>query len=57
MAAIGLRRVVGKYFADGRSLTAAELEQAMAPFRPFRALAAFYLSVDWRLCARPAVYH
>jgi DNA-3-methyladenine glycosylase II len=45
----GLRRVVGQYLAGGRRLTTTELEQALAPFRPFRGLAAFYLAVHWRL--------
>ena len=47
---VGLRRVVGHYFAAGRRLTSTELEHALLPFRPFRGLAAFYLSVHWRLC-------
>ena len=47
---VGLRRVVGHYFAAGRRLTSLELERALLPFRPFRGLAAFYLSVHWRLC-------
>lgn len=45
----GLRRVVGHYFAAGRRLTSTELELALLPFQPFRGLAAFYLSVHWRL--------
>lgn len=45
----GLRRVVGHYLAGGRRLAAAELEQALAAFRPYRGLAAFYLAVHWRL--------
>jgi DNA-3-methyladenine glycosylase II len=51
----GLRRVVGHYLAGGRRLTTAELEQALAPFKPFRALVAFYLAVHWRLrrCVKP----
>jgi len=44
-----LRRVVGHYLGEGRRLTPAELEQALAPFKPFRGLAAFYLAVHWRL--------
>ncbi len=46
---VGLRRVIGHYFAAGRRLTAPELAQALAPFRPYRGLAAFYLAVHWRL--------
>ncbi len=45
----GLRRVVGHYLGGGRRLAPAELEQALACFRPFRGLAAFYLAVHWRL--------
>lgn len=45
----GLRRVVGQYLGGERRLTTAELEQALAPFGPFRGLAAFYLAVHWRL--------
>jgi DNA-3-methyladenine glycosylase II len=45
----GLRRVVGRYLAGGRALTPAELAQALAPFKPFRGLAAYYLAVHWRL--------
>jgi DNA-3-methyladenine glycosylase II len=52
----GLRRVVGHYFGGGHRLTAGELEDALAPFKPFRGLAAFYLAVHWRLRrgAKPA---
>lgn len=46
---VGLRRVVGSYFARDQRLTAGELEQALSPFRPFRSLAAFYLAVHWRI--------
>jgi DNA-3-methyladenine glycosylase II len=51
----GLRRVVGHYLTSGKRLSAAELEQALAPFRPYRGLAAFYLAVHWRLrrCVKP----
>jgi DNA-3-methyladenine glycosylase II len=50
----GLRRVVGKYFGfGGAALTAGELERALARFKPFRGLAAFYLSVHWRLRRNP----
>jgi DNA-3-methyladenine glycosylase II len=57
---VGLRRVVGHYFASGRRLTSTELERALLPFQPFRGLAAFYLSVHWRLCRagnEPALTH
>jgi DNA-3-methyladenine glycosylase II len=45
----GLRSVAGHYFARGRKLTATELEGALAPLKPYRGLAAFYLAVHWRL--------
>ena len=45
----GLRSVVGQYFAAGRKLATSELEEALAPFRPYRSLAAYYLAVHWRL--------
>jgi DNA-3-methyladenine glycosylase II len=45
----GLRRVVGQYFGTGIRLASGELEDALAPFKPFRGLAAFYLAVHWRL--------
>jgi 3-methyladenine DNA glycosylase/8-oxoguanine DNA glycosylase len=44
----GLQRVIGHYFS-GRRLTAAELEHALAPFEPYRGLAAYYFAVHWRL--------
>jgi 3-methyladenine DNA glycosylase/8-oxoguanine DNA glycosylase len=45
----GLQRVLGYYFAHGRKLTANQLESALAPYKPFRALTAYYLAVHWRL--------
>jgi DNA-3-methyladenine glycosylase II len=50
---VGLQRVIGHYFAGRRRLTKEELERVLSPFKPFRGLAAFYLSVHWRL-RRPA---
>jgi DNA-3-methyladenine glycosylase II len=47
---VGLQRVLGNYFTDGRRLTAAQLKSKLAPFKPFRGLAAYYLAVHWRLC-------
>jgi DNA-3-methyladenine glycosylase II len=46
---VGLQRVLGHYFAHGRRLTAAQLKRKLAPFKPFRGLAAYYLAVHWRL--------
>lgn len=54
---VGLRRVVGYYVASGRRLTATELEDALARFKPFRALAAFYFAVHWRLCRASSAAH
>jgi len=45
----GLRRTVGLYLARRRRLSPRQLERALAPFAPFRGLAAFYLAVDSRL--------
>jgi 3-methyladenine DNA glycosylase/8-oxoguanine DNA glycosylase len=49
---VGLRRVIGHYVARGRMLTPSQMERALAAFKPFRGLAAYYLSVHWRLCHR-----
>lgn len=46
---VGLLRVLGQYFARGRRLTPAQLRRKLAPFKPFRGLAAYYLAVHWRL--------
>ena len=46
---VGLRRVIGHYVARGRMLTPNQMERALAAFKPFRGLAAYYLSVHWRL--------
>src|SRR5579875_1096551 len=47
-ADVGLRRVVGRYFC-GRPLSPQELERVLAPFAPYRSLAAYYLAVHARL--------
>lgn len=49
---VGLRRVIGYYVARGRMLTPDQLERALAAFKPFRGLAAYYLAVHWRLHIR-----
>jgi DNA-3-methyladenine glycosylase II len=46
---ISLQKVVGQYLAQGRRLSAAELQQTLEHFGPFQGLAAFYLSVAYRL--------
>jgi 3-methyladenine DNA glycosylase/8-oxoguanine DNA glycosylase len=48
-ADVGLRRVVGQYLAGGSRLSAEELQRFLAPFVPFRTLAAYYLAVHARL--------
>ena len=50
---VGLRRVVGRYFAGGSRLSPEELQRALAPFAPFRSLAAYYLAVHARLFPQP----
>jgi DNA-3-methyladenine glycosylase II len=45
---VSLQKVVGHYLAQGRRLTAEDLERALAPFHPYAGLAAFYLSVAHR---------
>jgi 3-methyladenine DNA glycosylase/8-oxoguanine DNA glycosylase len=46
---VRLRRVVGRYLAGGSRLSPEELQRALAPFAPFRSLAAYYLAVHARL--------
>lgn len=48
-ADVGLRRAVGKCLARGQRLSPGGLERVLAPFRPFRGLAAFYLAAYVRL--------
>jgi DNA-3-methyladenine glycosylase II len=40
---LGVRTVVGEYLGDGSRMTADQAREALAPFRPYRGLAAFYL--------------
>jgi DNA-3-methyladenine glycosylase II len=46
---VGLQRAISHFVANDRILDATQLERALAPFKPFRALAAYYLAVHWRL--------
>ncbi len=46
---VGLRRVIGHYVARGRTLSPSQMDRALAAFKPFRGLAAYYLAVHWRL--------
>jgi 3-methyladenine DNA glycosylase/8-oxoguanine DNA glycosylase len=48
---VGLRRVVGRYLSGGARLSPQELQAALAPFAPYRSLAAYYLAVHARLFA------
>jgi len=40
---LGVRTVVGEYLGDGSRMTAGQVREALAPFKPYRGLAAFYL--------------
>jgi DNA-3-methyladenine glycosylase II len=50
---VGLRRVAGRYLAGGARLSPQDLRAVLAPFAPYRSLAAYYLAVHARLF-RPA---
>lgn len=49
----GLRRSVGKLLARGQRIGVKRLQEVLAPFAPFRGLAAFYLSVAARVAKNP----
>jgi len=53
---LGLRTIVGRYLGSGERMTAAEVEKALAPFRPYRGLAAFYVLAGWRRGIEPAKF-
>lgn len=40
---LGVRTVVGEYLGDGSRMRAEQVREALAPFKPYRGLAAFYL--------------
>jgi DNA-3-methyladenine glycosylase II len=46
---LGIRSLVGLYLGDGSRMTAEEARRALAPFAPWRGLAAFYLLAYHRL--------
>jgi DNA-3-methyladenine glycosylase II len=46
---LGIRNVLGRMFRDGTRPTAEEAGRMLAPFAPFRGLAAFYLLVGARM--------
>jgi DNA-3-methyladenine glycosylase II len=54
-ADLGIQDVVGEYLGDGARLTAAGVEAALEPFRPFRGLLAFYLLAAHRLDRLPSL--
>jgi DNA-3-methyladenine glycosylase II len=43
---LAIRSVVGEYLGQGPRITAAEVEEKLEPFRPYRGLLAFYLLAD-----------
>ena len=46
---LAIRSVVGRYLGDGTRASAAQVEQLLAPFAPYRGMAAFYLEAHERL--------
>jgi DNA-3-methyladenine glycosylase II len=48
-ADLAIRSVVGKYLGDGTRPSPAQVEQLLAPFAPYRGMAAFYLEAHARL--------
>ncbi len=49
---LAVRTIVGRYLGKGGRLTAAQVEQRLKPFIPFRGIAVFYLLVYHRLATR-----
>jgi DNA-3-methyladenine glycosylase II len=45
---LGVRSVVGSYLGDGSRMTSDSVREALAPFKPYRGLVAFYLLADSR---------
>jgi len=46
---LAIRGVVGRYLGDGTRASVAQVEQLLAPFAPYRGMAAFYLEAHARL--------
>ena len=46
---LAIRSVVGRYLGDGSRASAGQVEQLLAPFAPYRGMAAFYLEAHERL--------
>jgi DNA-3-methyladenine glycosylase II len=49
---LGIRSILGRYLGDGSRMTAANVEDVLRPFRPYRGLAVFYLLANSRLLER-----
>jgi DNA-3-methyladenine glycosylase II len=52
---LGVRTVVGAYLGDGERMRADEVRHVLAPFAPYRGLAAYYLLVHAGLGGRPPI--
>lgn len=50
---LGIRTIVGRYLGTGGRVTAQGVMRKLAPFKPYRGLAAFYLLAYWRLSKLP----
>lgn len=46
---LGIRRVLGRYLADGRDLSEGEVRRALEAWSPWRGLLAFYLLAHYRM--------
>lgn len=46
---LAIRSVVGRYLGDGSRASALQVEELLAPFTPYRGIAAFYLEAQARL--------
>jgi len=46
---LAIRSVVGRYLGDGSRASAGQVAQLLAPFAPYRGMAAFYLEAHERL--------
>jgi DNA-3-methyladenine glycosylase II len=46
---LGIRTILGQYLGDGSRMTAAEVEESLSPFKPYRGLAMFYFLAHSRL--------
>ncbi|OFW56298.1 MAG: hypothetical protein A2W01_01425 [Candidatus Solincola sediminis] len=48
-ADIGIRKLIGFYFSEGKRLSEAEVRQVLEEWSPWRGLAVFYLFADYRM--------